>query len=259
MDNKTYSPSSETMNVNTSEDNIYPQAMEPLPNVNEMYDESDSLLGHLGLSPETLTNEWDDDLSSAFPDLDDKSVAMSESYSVEDSERTNSSVSSEESIQDAPRSDSLDGGGAKEAKPAKYESPIQKKRRRIRKVHDPPVGQRVYVLLSDLDVGSARGAATNKHPGNIRYLKAKDRLQPEYLSESLPHRTDIAQKLVDEVHAWGGRFLKKDNIGGWYEIHNSTARTKAAQALRETYTQEERAKKRAMFRQRRRERKNHRA
>jgi hypothetical protein len=103
-----------------------------------------------------------------------------------------------------------------------------------------------YVEPADEDVICQRGGAGNKHPGNIRYLETKSHYQVEYQTAEKSQVTAIAQRLVDEVNAWGGRFLKKDKLG-WYEIHNHTARTKAGQALREFYTTQDRAEKRARY------------
>lgn len=127
---------------------------------------------------------------------------------------------------------------------------VQQKQRikRVRKEYDAPFGQRSYFELTALDVGLGRGGEMNRHPGNLRFHDAKRTLQPHYLACFKDSRTDVAQALVDQVHQWGGRFLKKDQKG-YYEVHNHTARTKCSQALREIYTQEERAAKREKHRQ----------
>jgi hypothetical protein len=107
---------------------------------------------------------------------------------------------------------------------------------------------RVYVRYTDSDVLCQRGGLANRHPGNQQYLKAKDVLQPTYFAASKTGRTKVAQDLVDQVHAWGGRFLRFEKGCGWYEIHNLTARTKASQVLREDYTPEQRKEKRERHR-----------
>ena len=124
----------------------------------------------------------------------------------------------------------------------------EQRNKRVRKVYDAPFGQRSYFELTALDVGLGRGGEMNRHPGNLRFHEAKRSLQPHYLACFKDSRTDVAQALVDQVHQWGGRFLKKDQKG-YYEVHNHTARTKCSQALREIYTQEERAAKREKHRQ----------
>mmetsp|Transcript_18994 Transcript_18994/g.40862 ORF Transcript_18994/g.40862 Transcript_18994/m.40862 type:complete len:365 (-) Transcript_18994:2995-4089(-) len=121
----------------------------------------------------------------------------------------------------------------------------KKKKKRTRKIYEPT--QRVYVQYTDRDVLCQRGGKANTHPGNLRFREAKDDLQPLYFSTPKVQRTSVSQQLVDTVHAWHGRFLKHDKGGGWYECHNHVARTKAGQALRETYTPEDRAAKRAKY------------
>ena len=124
-----------------------------------------------------------------------------------------------------------------------------RKKKRIRKNYDPKPEDRDYIELTDDDVGLGRGGALNRHPGNLRFHQAKLELQPRYHQALKDERTVIAQGLVDRVHAWGGKFLKKDSHG-WYVVDNHTARTKCSQALRENYTAEERAAKRQRYRQR---------
>uniref|UniRef100_A0A7S3L2K8 DUF6824 domain-containing protein n=1 Tax=Amphora coffeiformis TaxID=265554 RepID=A0A7S3L2K8_9STRA len=125
--------------------------------------------------------------------------------------------------------------------------------RRVRKTFDIAESERTYVVeYTDLDVLCQRGGLANKHPGNHRYLTAKEALQDLYRQTPKAGRTAVAQQLVDTVHAWGGRFLRHDHThrgGGWYEIHPHTARTKAGQALREDYTPQERKEKRNRYRQ----------
>lgn len=120
-------------------------------------------------------------------------------------------------------------------------------KKRERKNYDPPKGKRVYFDVTEKDVCMGRGGETNQHKGNHRYHEAKRNLQPVYERTPKAGRTGVAQRLVDQVHAWGGRFLKKDKKG-WYQVHNHTARTKCSQALRENYTPEERAAKREKHR-----------
>lgn len=117
---------------------------------------------------------------------------------------------------------------------------------RVRKTYEPE--RRIYVQYTDSDVLCQRGGLANKHPGNHRYLTAKDAMQPVYLATPKAGRTAVAQRLVDQVRQWGGRFLKYDTVHqAWYEIHNHTARTKCGQALREEYTPDQRAEKRARY------------
>jgi len=125
-----------------------------------------------------------------------------------------------------------------------------KKRKRTRKVYEPE--HVTPVDYTDLDVLCQRGGLANHHPGNIRYLQEKDKLQPTYLAASKKDKTVISQELVDRVHAWGGRFLRKETASQtWYEVHQHTARTKAGQTLRENLSSEDRAAKRVKYPKRR--------
>ena len=119
-------------------------------------------------------------------------------------------------------------------------------RKRKRKVYE--IEDKAPVEYTELDVLCQRGGLANHHPGNIRYLQEKDILQPTYLAASKNEKTMISQQLVDIVHAWGGRFLRKDKTTEmWYEVHRHTARTKAGQTLRENLSAEDRVAKRAKY------------
>jgi len=61
-------------------------------------------------------------------------------------------------------------------------------------------------------------------------------------------KKELSQRLVDQVRARGGRFLiLEPSTRGWYEVPNSRAVHKAAQALREATTPEIRAARRARY------------
>lgn len=112
-------------------------------------------------------------------------------------------------------------------------------------------GKIVYVNFSDNDVLCHRGGFTNSHVGNIRYRAAGDALRPTYMTTDKTGKTAVSQQLVDEVHEWGGRFLKK-NSSGWFEVDSKKAREKCGQLLREDFTPEERAAKRRKYAKKRR-------
>jgi len=106
----------------------------------------------------------------------------------------------------------------------------------------------LYVEPNDNDVLLGRGGRTNNHPGNKKYLEAKDTMQARYLAADKNEKTPISQELVDIVKGWGGRFLKQDTTTNqWYEIDNLQARKKCSQTLREVNTAENRAAKRARY------------
>ena len=129
--------------------------------------------------------------------------------------------------------------------------PVQKRKKattskkRTRKQYEPEV--KAYVEPTDDDVLFGRGGRSNLHPGNIRYHEAKLRIQPRYLASTKEEKTGVSQELVDEIHAYGGRFLKLDEGQGWYEVLEIVARKKVSQALREENTPERRQAKRARY------------
>jgi hypothetical protein len=68
------------------------------------------------------------------------------------------------------------------------------------------------------------------------YLLEKLKLQPGYsLIATQRGKKTISQQLVNRVHAWGGRFVAKDDKSSnrWYVVDDGEARRKASQTLRE--------------------------
>jgi hypothetical protein len=111
-----------------------------------------------------------------------------------------------------------------------YKPPKKKRAKRIRKEHKPAII--TYVKESENDVLSERGGRGNNNSGNGKYLKARDRLRPKYLEQGA-NQHFIAKQLVQEVHDWRGRFLKRDeNSSGWYVMHDKAVLVKVKQALR---------------------------
>ena len=69
-------------------------------------------------------------------------------------------------------------------------------------------------------------------------------MKPEYARLPKEEKTDVSRRLLDIVHARGGKFLAKDSVSGlFYEIENKTARRKCSQALREENKEERAARK----------------
>jgi hypothetical protein len=125
------------------------------------------------------------------------------------------------------------------------------------------------VVPTEHDVLLGRGGMINNHLGNKRYLEARSKLHSKYVRASKAEKRCVSNELIDIVHQWNGRFLKKMNepspakdkkktgkrnanfVELWYEVSKEEARKKASQALREYYiTPESRAfKRRTCFRQ----------
>ena len=107
----------------------------------------------------------------------------------------------------------------------------------------------VLLSITDQDILCERGHRANHHPGNHRYLQAKERLQPSYLATSnKSYKTRIANELVATVHGWGGRFLRFDKERQvWTVLDAAATRRKASQALREDLTAADREAKRKKY------------
>lgn len=138
---------------------------------------------------------------------------------------------------------------------------------------DNELSQNIQVVVpTENDVLLGRGGKINNHPGNQRYLKARSQLHGKYERASKAEKRKVSDELIDIVHQWNGRFLKRiddpctlnttlkikkrkrcrdstcvDRSEKWYEVTNEEARKKASQALREFYiTPASRACKRKM-------------
>mmetsp|Transcript_13128 Transcript_13128/g.18093 ORF Transcript_13128/g.18093 Transcript_13128/m.18093 type:complete len:303 (-) Transcript_13128:1886-2794(-) len=89
-------------------------------------------------------------------------------------------------------------------------------------------------LPQDLDVLLGRGGMTNRHAGNVRFRKEAKKLKPQYACGSKVDKYHISVLLVNRVHSYGGRFLKRgETTEQWCEVGKAQARKKASQALRE--------------------------
>jgi hypothetical protein len=79
-----------------------------------------------------------------------------------------------------------------------------------------------------------RGGATNNHVGNKRFRSIVAAHQREYLSAKKLEKVVIARQIVSEVHANGGRYLKRSQSSDeWVEVPVRKAISKTSQALRE--------------------------
>lgn len=103
-----------------------------------------------------------------------------------------------------------------------------------------PVESVVHHCLTEADVLCGRGGATNSHPGNLRYLRARNSMQARYKNtQDKKTKMSISWSLVEKVHCWGGKFLVLDRSRPtdieekYLELEVSKARGKAAHALRD--------------------------
>jgi len=94
--------------------------------------------------------------------------------------------------------------------------------------------------ITEHDVLSGRGGATNHHPGNVRFRYLVKKFQGDYIRATRKEKPTIAMSIVNEVRNNGGRFVKQvdgaSNIHSetmWMELGDKKAREKTSQALRE--------------------------
>lgn len=92
---------------------------------------------------------------------------------------------------------------------------------------------KISLIPSSLDVLSGRGGHSNNHTGNHSYLKLIKNLKPSYQYMTNNEKYGCSKNIVQQVHDWGGRFLKKNESDQWFEVDDAVARKKASQALRE--------------------------
>lgn len=111
---------------------------------------------------------------------------------------------------------------------ASSEGPRQKKLR-TEESHSSKVGTLTY---SDQDVLSGRGGGTNLHVGNRIYRNLILSHRETYESVAKAKKPSISRKIVQMIRDSGGRFLRKDKDGLYYDIGDNSAREKTSQALR---------------------------
>ena len=86
--------------------------------------------------------------------------------------------------------------------------------------------------IGKYDVIVGRSGKANSHSGNKRFREMAKYLKPTYLKVWSEEKTNCSIKLLDMVHADGGRFLAKDKRDDmWYEVEFKRARKKARRAL----------------------------
>jgi hypothetical protein len=86
--------------------------------------------------------------------------------------------------------------------------------------------------FTDKDVLSGRGGGTNLHPGNRFYRELILSHRSAYDDASKTMKPEISRQIVNKIRDRGGRFLRKDKDGLYYEIGEGLAREKTSQALR---------------------------
>lgn len=91
-----------------------------------------------------------------------------------------------------------------------------------------------FESITDNDVLSGRGGATNHHTGNVRFRELVKQHQGAYIRAQRREKPNIASQIVAEVRKRGGRFLKQQLPEKlWVDVGDKKAREKTSQALRE--------------------------
>ena len=97
------------------------------------------------------------------------------------------------------------------------------------------------VEMTEHDVISGRGTATNNHPGNVKYREIIEKWKPMYRSlgkNNKRQKQEFSILVKQEVERFGARFLARrpDHAGSWVLMSPALARRKCSQALREGNT-----------------------
>lgn len=87
------------------------------------------------------------------------------------------------------------------------------------------------IVPGRLDVLFGRGKPIQEHYGNLRYHALLDSYQSAYEEAKKFDKMEIAQKTVDQVHIYSGRFLKQEGAV-WSAVEDSVAREKVSHAFR---------------------------
>lgn len=237
--------------INESNDREFCDSMDGKDPIDSKYKEIETNVRHIG-SPRSTDSFPMFDLSYADFQQDRGGSDESLSYSTSTS-RSTSQSSSNSSIHADGNTESNTGHEQIHAKTKEHQVSRQFQ----------------CVVPTENDVLLGRGGMINNHPGNKLYLQVRSQLHSRYENASKAEKRRVSDELVDIVHQWNGRFLKKvddsspihnknntnkkrkrtsncDNqIERWYEVSCEEARKKASQALREFYiTAESRAIKR---------------
>jgi hypothetical protein len=88
-----------------------------------------------------------------------------------------------------------------------------------------------------LDVLCGRGKKNWQHLGNVHFRNVIRINVDRYIDAPTKNdKTLVVISIVDEIRAQGGRFLKDDLYGRWYDIGDAQARDKVGHSLRDQVT-----------------------
>ena len=90
--------------------------------------------------------------------------------------------------------------------------------------------------IREFDILSGRGGKSNHHAGNKRFRQVVAEMKAEYRTTDVKtDKTALSKAIVEYVHGYGGRFLKRvPGIKTYCVMTKAEGRKKTSQALRET-------------------------
>ena len=104
---------------------------------------------------------------------------------------------------------------------------------------------------SRTDVLLGRGRPLHEHSGNVILRGLVDFYREDYAKAQVGEQNTITGKIVDEIKASSGHFLKKDRAGWWWPVSDKEAREKVAHNFRtaRSMTNKEKDAKAVLFRE----------
>lgn len=87
------------------------------------------------------------------------------------------------------------------------------------------------IAPTEVDVLFGRGKRSQNHPGNIKADQLVDLYRSQYEKAAKSDKTAIAQRIVEMISAYSGRFLKLEK-NKWVEVDSQTARNKISHLFR---------------------------
>ncbi len=88
-------------------------------------------------------------------------------------------------------------------------------------------------LPNEMDVLSGSGNGVMRHPGNQKFRAMVKETYLAYCEGPKEAKREIRKWIVKGIWKTGGRFLKQDCVGNWYELNHAETLQKISQALRD--------------------------
>jgi hypothetical protein len=115
--------------------------------------------------------------------------------------------------------------------------PMNEKQMMLRLAFAKPNFLPMGYVPTALDVCCGRGKKNWRHQGNIAFRKIIRIRVDSYISAPTKQdKSSIVVAVVDDLRLLGGKFIKQDDTGRWYDIGDSQARDKVGHSLRDQVT-----------------------